>query len=78
KVYFKNLFYIIQSSYFRVQVENYWSFGTQPNIGMGTLENLYIPLSKNKEEQYCICEYLDRKVIFIDSLINKIKLQIEK
>ena len=78
KIDYKNLFYVIQSSYFRVQVVNYWSFGTQPNIGMGTLENLYVPLSKNKEEQKSISEYLDYKIIFIDNLIDSIKLQIEK
>ena len=78
KIDYKNLFYVIQSPYFRVQVVNYWSFGTQPNIGMGTLENLYIPLSKNQQEQKSISEYLDLKIIFIDKLIDMVNIQIEK
>lgn len=76
KIHFKNLFYIIQSSYFRVQVENYWTFGTQPNIGMGTLENLYIPFNEDKKEQKYICEYLDNKIEAVDELINKVSSQI--
>lgn len=76
KIHSKNLFYIIQSSYFRVQVENYWTFGTQPNIGMGTLENLYIPFNEDKKEQKYICEYLDKKIEAVDGLINKVSSQI--
>lgn len=76
KINIINLFYVIQSSYFRVQVENYWSFGTQPNIGMGTLENLYIPYSTNNQEQHNICEYLEKNIESIDRLINKVINQI--
>lgn len=78
KIHFKNLFYVIQSNYFRIQVENYWTFGTQPNIGMGTLENLHILYSKNMDEQTRIIEYLDDKVVIINNLINKTQQQIQK
>lgn len=78
KINNKNLFFVIQSKYFRIQVENYWTFGTQPNIGMATLENLYVPYSEDKEQQKYIYKYLDEKSYKIDILIRKIKYQIEK
>jgi restriction endonuclease S subunit len=51
------LFLCIQSYTFRNQVENFWSFGTQPNIGMGTLENLWVCLPPI-EEQYTIVQHV--------------------
>ncbi len=67
----------IQSYYFRRFVELGWSFGTQPNIGMGVIENIKLvvpPLS----EQLQIVEYLDTRTKEIDDLVsmeqNKIDL----
>lgn len=73
-----NLFYLILSPYFRVQVENYWTFGTQPNIGMGTLENLYIPISSNINEQKNITLYLENRIEEINNIIKNINYEINK
>jgi len=74
KVNNKYLFQFIQSSLFKGQVETAWTFGTQPNIGMGALENLWIAIP-TIEEQTQIANYLDYKTNQIETLIaNKQKL----
>lgn len=70
KINYKYLFQSIQSSLFQNQVETAWTFGTQPNIGMGALENLWIAIP-NQEEQTQIAKYLDHKTTQIDTLISK-------
>ncbi|MCK4259816.1 MAG: hypothetical protein KAX49_12605 [Halanaerobiales bacterium] len=78
RIHYKNLFYVIQSKCFKIQVENYWSFGTQPNIGMGTLEHLFIPYSTHDLEQKTIAQFLDAKVSELDRTINLVYEQIDK
>ncbi len=70
KIDYKYLFQSIQSSLFQNQVETAWTFGTQPNIGMGALENLWIAIP-TLEEQQSIANYLDHKTTQIDTLIAK-------
>lgn len=63
------LFYALQSDYYQKQVELGWTYGTQQNIGMRTLETLKIclpPLNQQKE----IVQYLDEKCGHIDEIIN--------
>lgn len=63
------LFYALQSDYYQKQVELGWTYGTQQNIGMRTLETLKIclpPLDQQKE----IVQYLDEKCGHIDEIIN--------
>ncbi|MEI8669699.1 restriction endonuclease subunit S [Pseudoalteromonas sp. B131b] len=71
----------LRSDFFQKSVQLSWTFGTQQNIGMGTLENLtvcYPPL----EEQIQIANFLDHETAKIDMLIEKqqqlIKLLKEK
>lgn len=71
----------LRSDFFQKSVQLSWTFGTQQNIGMGTLENLtvcYPPL----EEQIQITNFLDHETAKIDTLIEKqqqlIKLLKEK
>ncbi|NMP78789.1 restriction endonuclease subunit S [Pseudoalteromonas arctica] len=71
----------LRSDFFQKSVQLSWTFGTQQNIGMGTLENLtvcYPPL----EEQIQIANFLDHETAKIDNLIEKqqqlIKLLKEK
>ncbi len=76
KILPRYFFHSIQSPYFRTLIETNWSFGTQPNIGMGVIENLRLtvpPLSEQKQ----ISEYLDRKTQQIDDLIEKTERKIE-
>lgn len=70
----KFLYYAVQSKQFQRQVALGWSFGTQQNLGMRTLEQLklIIPaLSEQKE----IANYLDMKIGDIEKAI---KLKNEK
>jgi len=70
------LFQVIQSTFFRRQVETSWTFGTQPNIGMGALENLWVPLPPIKE-QLEIITYLKDQNDLIEKTISKIQQEIE-
>lgn len=71
KIFNRFLFHFIQSGVFRRQVETEWTFGTQPNIGMGSLENLWITIPNSVELQTQIANYLDHKTAQIDQLIEK-------
>lgn len=73
RMYYKYLFYFLQSDAFQKQVELGWTYGTQQNIGMRTLEKLKIcmpPLTEQKE----IADVLDRKCDDIDTLIEEKEL----
>ena len=70
RMYFKYLFYFLQSDAYQKQVELGWTYGTQQNIGMRTLEKLKVcmpPLS----EQKAIADILDQKCDNIDTLIEE-------
>ena len=76
-VHFRFLYYFLQSSAYQRQVQFGWTYGTQQNIGMRTLERLKVfvpPL----DEQYAITECLDAKCIQIDRLIAIKQAKIEK
>ena len=73
----KFLFYALSSDYFQKQVEEAWSFGTQQNLSMRKLEQLKVVFPKISV-QYEIANYLDSKIIKIDSLIEKKKQLVEK
>ena len=70
KMYPYFLFHSVQSRNFRKQVESNWSFGTQPNIGMGVIENLWVTVPP-LEEQKNIVNLLNKKTDLIDQLISK-------
>ena len=72
----KYLFYFCGSECFQKQIQLFWSFGTQPNIGMGVLENLFIAFPSNKE-QTTIANFLDHKTAQIDQSIEKQRALIE-
>lgn len=64
----KYLFYFLQSKPYQQQVQLGWTFGTQQNIGMRTLEQLKICMPP-LVEQVEIVEYLDDKLPQIEFLI---------
>ena len=76
RVFNTYMFQFIQSIPFRLQVETAWTFGTQPNIGMGALENLWIALPSLPEQTH-IANFLDRKTAELDTLIANKKSLIE-
>lgn len=74
------LYYSLQSHYYQEQIKLGWTFGTQQNIGMRTLEHLKICIPPLAEQEK-IVEYLDNKCSEIDNLIEKKKafiLEMEK
>jgi type I restriction enzyme, S subunit len=61
-------FHTFQSGYFIELIENNWSYGTQPNIGMNVVENLSIVVPPISEQQQ-IVDYLDEQTELIDKTI---------
>ena len=79
KCHYKYLFYFLQSDAYQKQVESKWSFGTQQNIGMRTLERLMVCFP-TVDEQKCIADYLDdccsetdKMILANDATIQKLK-----
>ncbi len=64
------LLYYLRSESFQKSVQLSWTFGTQQNIGMGTLENLTVCLP-SIEEQENIANFLGCETAKIDTLIEK-------
>lgn len=67
------VFLYCTSVMFQKQVRDNWSFGTQPNIGMGILKNLRLPLPEI-EKQQAIIDALDthwNKVFLVKSNLKK-------
>ena len=57
-----------RSAYFQGQVQISWRLGTQPNIGMEVLENLYVFLPAIAAQR-AIADYLDRETARLDALV---------
>ena len=76
KVNPKFLFYVLQSKYYLTQVELYWNYGTQQNIGMRTLEKLKI-CAPPMYEQEKIVRSLDKEIKSIDEAIESKQKQLE-
>ncbi|QLB59925.1 restriction endonuclease subunit S [Acinetobacter indicus] len=66
----------LRSDPFQKSVQLSWTFGTQQNIGMATLQNLPVCLPP-KEEQKKIAEFLNYETSKIDHLIEKQQQLIE-
>ncbi len=73
----KFLFYALQSDSYQKQVELGWTYGTQQNIGMRTLETLKIPLPP-LTEQAVIVNFLDTQCSTIDAIISEKKALISE
>ena len=69
------MFYLLQSDLYQTQVQLGWSYGTQQNIGMRTLEKLIIPVP-SLEEQIQIANYLDSSVGKIENVRSNIERKI--
>lgn len=77
RCYYEYLYYFIQSDAYQKQIENKWTYGTQQNIGMRTLEKLMICFP-SITQQKLIADYLDSKCSKIDEIIEKQLSIIEK
>jgi type I restriction enzyme S subunit len=60
---------------FQRQVETAWTFGTQPNIGMGALENLWVTLPP-KSEQLEIVRYIENQINSFNNVTTKIQSEV--
>lgn len=70
------LFFALQCPFYQRQVELGWNYGTQQNIGMRTLEKLFLPVPPI-EEQAVIIKYIEQQTSCLDSSITKALRQIE-
>ncbi|WP_051929352.1 restriction endonuclease subunit S [Flavobacterium sp. 83] len=66
----------LQAEYFQSQVKTSWSFGTQPNIGMGVLENLFIVIPGSFNEQAEILQFINDEASIINTTISTIEKEI--
>lgn len=78
KAFYKFVFYALYSRGFQKQIQLGWSFGTQQNLGMRTLETLKIQYPASVDEQKKIASYIDSRVEKIDRLIKIKQEKIEK
>ncbi len=76
RMYARYLYYFLQSRPYQQQVQLGWTFGTQQNIGMRTLEKLKICMPP-LDEQVEIAEYLDGRIGDMDALISEKQALIE-
>lgn len=70
------LYYFIKSNAYLTQIETNWTYGTQQNIGMRSLERLKICVPPIFEQK-AIVNYLDDKCSQIDAVIADKQAQLE-
>lgn len=70
RMHFKYLFYFLQSDAYQKQVQLGWTYGTQQNIGMKTLETLKLCVPPI-DIQMQIAQTLDSRCETIDGLIEE-------
>ncbi|CAI1112099.1 EcoKI restriction-modification system protein HsdS [Serratia liquefaciens] len=70
------VYYSILAEFFQISVQLSWSQGTQPNIGMGVIENLHLTYP-TLIVQKKIVSFLDHETTKIDNLIEKQQQLIE-
>lgn len=77
KLFGKFLYYYLISDTFKIEVSQYINSNTQSNVGLDSLQKVYMVLP-NKTEQQQIAEYLDKKCSEIDKAIANKEQVIEK
>ncbi len=77
RMFYRYLFYFLQSDAYQKQVQDGWTYGTQQNIGMRTLEKLFVCFPPI-EEQREIARFLDEKIIQVDTFVDKVEQNISK
>ncbi len=70
------VFYFCTSELFQQQIRDNWSYGTQPNIGMGVLRNLKIILPSLEQQENIVC-LLDKHWNSTQLLKENFRLQID-
>jgi len=77
KVDFMFMYYALQSTYFQDSIKLFWSYGTQPNIGMNVIENLKVTFAPDSIEQLQIVKHIEQTTMQIDNQISRIQKLIE-
>lgn len=77
KMISKFLYYAVQTDFFQKQIELGWSYGTQQNLSMRTLEQLKVVVPPIIEQEKIIA-YLDKKCNAFNRLIEIKHSKIEK
>jgi type I restriction enzyme, S subunit len=77
KVDFMFMYYALQSTYFQDSIKLFWSYGTQPNIGMNVIENLKVAFAPDLNEQLQIIRHIEQTTLHIDNQIYRIQKLIE-
>lgn len=77
KLFGKFLYYYLMSDTFKIEVSQYINSNTQSNVGLDSLQKVYMVLP-DKNEQQQIAEYLDKKCSEIDKAITEKEQVIEK
>lgn len=70
------VYYSMLADFFQTSVQLSWSQGTQPNIGMGIIENLHLTYPE-LTVQHKVVSFLDHETAKIDNLIEKQQQLIE-
>jgi type I restriction enzyme, S subunit len=68
---------VLGSEHVQKQIKQTWSAGTQPNISMGDLEQLFV-VAPNIEEQGKIQAYIDGEAGGFDVLIHRVREAIDR
>jgi len=71
------MFHVLNSDYIQNQVKQLWTQGTQPNISMGEVENIFV-IAPSVEEQEKNVVYLDQETKQLDDLKAKVVTAIER
>ena len=77
KLFGKFLYYYLMSDTFKIEVSQYINSNTQSNVGLDSLQKVYMVLP-DKNEQQQIAKYLDKKCSEIDKAIADKEQVIEK
>ena len=76
KVLARLLFAVLQASYVQRQVEDSWSYGTQPNLAMNAMERIAVVLPPIMEQRKVLA-YVGRATNKISEAIARTRRQIE-
>lgn len=70
------MYFALTANYFQQQVQDRWSFGTQPNIGMAVLQNLKVLYPPSLNEQSNILDHISRETSPINLAISRTEREI--
>lgn len=70
------LFLVLQSGYVQRQVQDLWSYGTQPNLSMGDMARILVAMPPFKEQE-AILKEIEKHLVAISAPISRAQREIE-